>query len=832
MKRFQLGCCPARSRSEFIVNLAVNNGLGRVSQAGIVEVNSVTNTESSEAEHNSSVFPKELHQCTSDKNATSESTNYNRTSRTSRTNEESRIGNGNFVAGKQMTFGLSCNLKGHGTENVLMQSHSLSDENIVHVSDVDVALNVDIIDSLGYDSDKDPEYLPSDADDDSSEIDESRKPHVPKTNNVAGNVFLQTNAAVTNEEPTYQTNNENNVPKTKKSRWRSPHPETWKINLHKNLKKSGQPYDSKNNKSMSPKIPGPVDCSKCMYNCSTNFSEESRMELCQEYTKADFTQQKEILLSNVKRNHTERKRKRTGEGVDKEWSYSYYFKKDGKETRVCKKFFLKTLCISNGPLKNAFAHISDLTGNYVGTDKRGRKTPPNKTSPFFIEKIKKHIESFPTKESHYCRKSTGKKYLDSLLSIRKLYELFVTECEEESLENIPNEGVYRHIFCTEYNLDFHRPKKDQCLICSRYESSKGEAKAQLVEEYQQHRIRRNDANLCKEEDKKRATMDNTFVSASFDLQRVLHIPCSNQSPLYYSRKLSAYNLTVYEAAPPNKAYCFAWTEINGNRGSCEIGTAVFMWLKTLPESVIHVSLFSDTCGGQNRNQHMAALFLYVADKLQFEIIEHKFMEKGHSHMEVDSMHSAIEYAQKNVPVYIMRDWLNIFLMARSNRKYYKSKRSSGYVVKEIQYNEFLDLKALSQLLIKNRNCDSEGQKVDWLRIKRLCFKKSSPGIIFFSYDHTSEYRELQTIPKSRGRPVKPTLGQLYSERLSISEVKQKDLLKLCSSGVIPNEYHPWYQAIPSTTSKKDDRIPEPNIDEYFEDDVLDSVVGEDVLDTV
>jgi hypothetical protein len=32
-------------------------------------------------------------------------------------------------------------------------------------------------------------------------------------------------------------------------------------------------------------------------------------------------------------------------------------------------------------------------------------------------------------------------------------------------------------------------------------------------------------------------------------------------------------------------------------------------------------------------------------------------------MEVDSMHSAIEYAQKYVPVFIMRDWMNIFKMA-------------------------------------------------------------------------------------------------------------------------------------------------------------------------
>jgi hypothetical protein len=32
-------------------------------------------------------------------------------------------------------------------------------------------------------------------------------------------------------------------------------------------------------------------------------------------------------------------------------------------------------------------------------------------------------------------------------------------------------------------------------------------------------------------------------------------------------------------------------------------------------------------------------------------------------MEVDSMHSAIEYAEKHVPVFIMRNWMNIFKTA-------------------------------------------------------------------------------------------------------------------------------------------------------------------------
>ena len=34
-----------------------------------------------------------------------------------------------------------------------------------------------------------------------------------------------------------------------------------------------------------------------------------------------------------------------------------------------------------------------------------------------------------------------------------------------------------------------------------------------------------------------------------------------------------------------KHFCFAWTKIDGGRESCEIGTAVLQWFKTLLESV-------------------------------------------------------------------------------------------------------------------------------------------------------------------------------------------------------------------------------------------------------
>lgn len=76
-------------------------------------------------------------------------------------------------------------------------------------------------------------------------------------------------------------------------------------------------------------------------------------------------------------------------------------------------------------------------------------------------------------------------------------------------------------------------------------------------------------------------MNSSFQSVTLYLQSVLQIPSGDISQLYYSRKLNVYNATIYEAGLPNNAYCFLWTEINGNKGCNEIGTSMHLWIQNL-----------------------------------------------------------------------------------------------------------------------------------------------------------------------------------------------------------------------------------------------------------
>ena len=59
-------------------------------------------------------------------------------------------------------------------------------------------------------------------------------------------------------------------------------------------------------------------------------------------------------------------------------------------------------------------------------------------------------------------------------------------------------------------------------------------------------------------------------------------------------------------------------------------------------------MFSDTCGGQNCNQNVAAVLLYAVQSIGHLKVIEQFMEKAHTYMECHSMHSAIEFACFNL----------------------------------------------------------------------------------------------------------------------------------------------------------------------------------------
>ncbi len=254
------------------------------------------------------------------------------------------------------------------------------------------------------------------------------------------------------------------------------------------------------------------------------------------------------------------------------------------------------------------------------------------------------------------------------LNIMKLFQLYKAREVLEGRRAV-SFSTYKRIFGTEHNLGFYHPRKDQCQTCAQFQMATEEQKQALQVKHDAHIQRKGQAQEAKKaaiEDAKE-TADTKVIT--FDLQSVLQIPSSPVSQFYYKRKICMYNLTVYECTPPNNAHCFVWTEVDGKRGSNDIGSCILQYIQKLPATVTKLILFSDSCAGQNRNQYVMAGLLWAVEKSHLRDIELYFLETGHTQMECDSMHAEIEFQKRHKSLYGVNDWLNLMAAARRINPY-------------------------------------------------------------------------------------------------------------------------------------------------------------------
>ncbi len=242
--------------------------------------------------------------------------------------------------------------------------------------------------------------------------------------------------------------------------------------------------------------------------------------------------------------------------------------------------------------------------------------------------------------------------------------------------------------------------------------------------------------------------------------------------MHYMRKFCCYNLSVYSAGDKTAA-CYLWSETEGKRGSNEISNCLNLHLSSLDHTVEHVILYSDACPGQNRNQIVATSLLHSVSTLpNIKIIDHKFLESGHTHMECDSMHAAIEFAKSKTKICVPSQWDTIISMAR---------RRNPYHVVTLKYYDFKDFKGMQSKASKTSKTEG-GQKPKWTNMKWMRFMKSEPEMCQFKYDFQSvEFQRVKFSSKRSNEQQLPL--PLYKAKLPISSVKKRTWL-LCARKVL------------------------------------------------
>lgn len=456
---------------------------------------------------------------------------------------------------------------------------------------------------------------------------------------IAGSNLNDSNIANYNESTTVEV-------RKNLTRKRQNCPEKWVQNVRKKKREAGQEYVDIKGKT-HPMRAVKTGCKNtiCRFKCSINISPDQRENIHEAFWRLSDSKKGHFYSKYVIQNLKARKR---GDTDRKIFSFEYFLEGNGGKKRVCKEFFLGTLNISSRRIYYHFSKVNNVSTGLPRSPLKGKNTK-KVISPERKEEVRQHISSFPLVESHYCRSTTNKLYLESSLSLAQMYRLYCL-----NVENPVKFHIYSKIFNSEYNYAFHKPKKDICDKCAEFKLDHTPSPERKV--LQEIHIKNKD--LAKtERDQDRKIMDTKTAVITFDLENVFSLPKSNVSSHFYKQKLNCYNLTGH--CNINKTvYCSVWNEGMTGRSGLDLANALIKILteavKDIPE-LTRIILWSDSCVPQNKNSIMSFAiqsFLNSPENISVKTIEQKFCEPGHSSLqEVDSAHSVIEKHVRYLDIY-------------------------------------------------------------------------------------------------------------------------------------------------------------------------------------
>lgn len=408
--------------------------------------------------------------------------------------------------------------------------------------------------------------------------------------------------------------------------------------------------------------------------CSSQICQRSKKRLCNEISQEEREQifktfwenltsweQKKIYVSNlVDRKQTERKRT-ANETSRRSGSLFYRLNIGKRHVPVCKKMFLNTLGLKEWTVHNW------LNNATFGTQEALNQTNhPRYKNEESIQFLRTFLDNLPKLPSHYCRNDTSKLYLEqTFTNFADLFKLYQEHCKTSGQPALSRNTLMKHI--KSKNIGIFSPRKDQCDMCVQYQAGNLDQHV-----YEKHRNDKECAQKEKSKDKSRAELNECHVIC-MDLQAVKTCPSLQASSLYFKTKLCCHNYTVYDLKTKD-VICYWFDETDTDLQASTFASLLVDFLKRKYLGNINeekpIIIFSDGCTYQNRNATLANALLALSSQYNVTIIQ-KFLVKGHTNMECDSVHATIEKKLKNKTISIPNDYHRITMEARVNPKPYE-----------------------------------------------------------------------------------------------------------------------------------------------------------------
>ena len=510
-------------------------------------------------------------------------------------------------------------------------------------------------------------------------------------------------------------------------------------------------------------------CKAAYYHCK-EISDQDREKIFTEVWRMTWCE-KEVFVKMAIEAKDVKERKGAQEQSKRDKTLYFTLRGSNGSSRVCKDMFLKTTGLTSWMIRTTLSGTisenadSSSQSQHTQSEQSSTRKPPLSDGRLFLQEFFQRLPKMP---AHYCRKDTSKLYLEaSFKSAADVYREYKRMCTEQS-RPIMSMTIFTEQLKAE-NIAIFTPRKDQCDLCCEY--AQGNATEDI---YNKHRARKEAAQTEKAQDKNQPANSRTMVLC-VDVQRVLLSPCLKASALYYKTKLQVHNYTVFDMCSKN-VVCYLWNEAEGGLTGNEFASCLVHYLTDKKDTFDRAIIYSDGCTYQNRNRILGTALRYFCVSHQ-KIVEQKILERGHTQMEVDSVHATVERKLKNVDIYSPLDYVQLVQAARTN--------PCPYEVQYLTYDFFKDFdnfEGAVRSLKPSKNAN----------VTNMCaLKYLQDGTISYKLNFSDDWEDI-ALGRNTKLPSKVP-SQLYHGRRKIKKSKFDHLQSLKS--VLPADVHAFYDSL-------------------------------------
>lgn len=287
----------------------------------------------------------------------------------------------------------------------------------------------------------------------------------------------------------------------------------------------------------------------------------------------------------------------------------------------------------------------------------------------------------------------------------------------------------------------------------------------------------------KKHSKLQSSKQSDTLAIAMDYSKNISVPNITSNDAYYKRQLSVFLFNIHVLAS-GKSCFYVYDETVARKGSNEVCSLLNKFVaEVVPQTVKHLIIFCDSCGGQNKNYTILRFLYYLVHTAKrFEKVTVNYPIRGHSYLECDKNFALLD---QKFPAAVPGDWVTALTSAR--------KSPEPFQVTHCAQEVFWDFTSFLSGQFKPK-CPIPVQKVKVFKVEKGCQRQ---------FQHRESYHgpwvNSVAVGPQKAQQSVLRLQHLYTQLIPLKLEKYNDLQTLKHS--VDHRHHGYFAQLPCVTAK-------------------------------